>query len=180
LSTGGIALALAMLARGHGISLRRQSGPRKVRWGWALGGWLVAAWQMTLGFGLGLGLALSVMIDMGTRFPGGGRYTYLLLCHYLPAWDAMRTPGRLVIWTTLLLGLLAAGAVSTFGAHLRQPAAVGLPLRFALVVPLLLVLIEGWNRIPHPVIPTVPVALREAQGPVLLLPSDQLSDQVTM
>ncbi len=92
----------------------------------------------------------------------------------------MRTPGRLVIWTTLLLGLLAAGAVSTFVDHLRQPAAVGLPLRLALVVPLLLVLIEGWNRIPHPVVPTMPVALREAQGPVLLLPSDQLSDQVTM
>lgn len=342
LSTGGIALALAMLARGHGISLRRQCGPRQVRWGWALGGWLVAAWQMTLGFGLGLplvyllgvavlvgivrwlgrhwrqwvpgrvfdgprftvrerwfdrhgllignlsglvvlgltclymglpylrvvhehpnarrtvadlelfsppwqgfliapdqswlwsdahasardalsfqpemtllvgvvllsfaimglfrsvwswrvrlaltlGVALSVVLGMGTRFPGGGRYTYLLLYHYLPAWDALRTPGRLVIWTTLLLGLLAAGAVSTFGAHptrrrsvAPQPAAVGLPLRLVLAVPLLLVLIEGWNRIPHPLVPTVPVALREAQGPVLLLPSDQLSDQVTM
>jgi hypothetical protein len=48
-SSGGIPLALAMLARGHGIG---RPGP--VRPGWALGGWLVAVWQLSLGFGLGL------------------------------------------------------------------------------------------------------------------------------
>ena len=54
LSTGGIALALAMLARGHGWSLRHGYRPERVRPGWALAGWLVAAWQISLGFGIGL------------------------------------------------------------------------------------------------------------------------------
>nr|BFE76856.1 hypothetical protein GCM10020092_101570 [Actinoplanes digitatis] len=57
LSTGGIALAVAMLARGHGWSLTQGYRPRRVRPGWALAGWLVAAWQITLGFGIGLPFA---------------------------------------------------------------------------------------------------------------------------
>ncbi|MFY1672472.1 hypothetical protein ACN27G_21300 [Plantactinospora sp. WMMB334] len=54
LSIGGIALALAMLARGHGWSLRHGYRPDRCRPGWAFAGWAVAAWQMTLGFGIGL------------------------------------------------------------------------------------------------------------------------------
>ncbi|GIG90299.1 hypothetical protein [Plantactinospora endophytica] len=54
LSIGGIALALAMLARGHGWSLRHGYRPDRARPGWAFAGWLVAAWQVTLGFGIGL------------------------------------------------------------------------------------------------------------------------------
>ncbi len=54
LSVGGIALALAMLARGHGWSLRHGYRPDRRRPGWAFAGWLVAAWQITLGFGIGL------------------------------------------------------------------------------------------------------------------------------
>ena len=55
LSSGGIPLAMAMLARGHGIHLRTGQGP--IRPGWALAGWATAAWQVSLGFGLGLQLA---------------------------------------------------------------------------------------------------------------------------
>lgn len=63
LSIGGIALALAMLARGHGWSLAHGYRPERRRPGWALAGWLVAAWQMTLGFGIGLpfGYALALI-----------------------------------------------------------------------------------------------------------------------
>lgn len=55
LSSGGIPLALACLVRGNGRVLR----PR-----WALVGWLVAGWQLTLGFGLGLQFAylLGVLV----------------------------------------------------------------------------------------------------------------------
>lgn len=354
LSAGGIPLALAMLARGHGFTLRRRAvvtvddedgapdgeslartvtrpggfDPKRARWGWALGGWLVAAWQITLSWGLGLpfcyllagtgvvslvvlvvrwlarrgkrfplslllgnlggllvfgvtcvymglpylravnanpgarrsvadlqlfsppwqgfliapdqswlwgdihakarealpfqpemtllvglvllgfalvglflsvwharvrlllavGVAVSVVLAMGTRFPPGGKYTYLELFHYLPAWDSMRTPGRLVLWTTLLLGLLAAGAVSAWQERAaevalsrgRNPRRLGLPLRLALVLPLVLVLIEGWSRTPHPVVPTEPSVMREVRGPVLVLPTADLSDQAYM
>ncbi|MFI6762524.1 hypothetical protein ACIBF5_25660 [Micromonospora sp. NPDC050417] len=256
LSIGGIALALAMLARGHGWSLRYGYRPERRRPGWALGGWLVAAWQMTLGFGIGLpfgyvlalicvavgvgylwswwrraarpvfggrllaadlagglvfatvslvmalpylqvvernpdgrrtlahveqfspplrgfftappeswlwgerhaaarellpfagemtllpgvvliglafaglffsawrvrhrvllaaGVLVSVALAAGTRFGGDGDPGYATLVLHLPGWDGIRTSGRLVLWTTLLLGILAAGALSAVG-----------------------------------------------------------------
>ena len=52
LSSGGIPLALFLLLRGY--RLRR-------RW-LVLGGWLVAAWQMTLGFSLGLQFAYLLLV----------------------------------------------------------------------------------------------------------------------
>ncbi|MEV4756390.1 hypothetical protein AB0J86_14920 [Micromonospora sp. NPDC049559] len=253
LSVGGIALALAMLARGHGWSLRYGYRPHRRRPGWALSGWLVAAWQITLGFGIGLpfgyalgllclgaavgygwswwrrrarppfggrllaadlgggaifaavtlfmarpylevvarfpegrrtleqvemfspplrgfftappeswlwgerhaaaretlsfpgemtllpgvvliglactglffsawrvwhrvlltaGVLVSVALASGTEFADHGAPGYATLVRYAPGWDAIRTPGRLVLWTTLLLGILAAGALT--------------------------------------------------------------------
>lgn len=320
LSVGGIALALAMLARGHGFRLTG-TGAAPPRWGWVLGGWLVAAWQVTLGFGLGIpfatvlgalilgaavwlvyrrirlpravalanlggfaafcavalamvvpylrvadehpyarrtvadlevfsppftgffaapedstvwggrtaglrdslvwppemtllvgwtlillaalglfvsawsrrarlllagGTVLSVILAMGTEFPGGGRYTYLVLYHALPGWDASRTPGRLVVWTTLLLGVLAAGALTALAERARHAPTMVELLRYRpvlpalLALPALLVLIEGRNTTPHPEVPTVPAAVTEAAEPLLILPSDQLADQISM
>ncbi|MGH3727564.1 MAG: hypothetical protein ACRDTU_02300 [Micromonosporaceae bacterium] len=330
LSTGGIALALAMLARGHGWSLRRGYQPDRVKPGWALAGWLVAAWQITLGFGiglpfayvllliavvsalawlgflvarrrrrfplrllasdlgggllfsavslamalpylrviaehpharrteaeldwyspplrgfltspaeswlwgaaheparsalafpaemtmlpglalialavaglflstwsvrqrllLGLGAAVTVALAMGPNF-FSGEYGYLLLYRNLPGWDGIRTPGRFVIWTTLLLAILAAGAVNQFAERAQQTAETTqidsrvatrptLPLRLAMLVPVLLVLLEGVNLTPHPQVPPEPAAMRDVTGPVLVLPSGQLEDQAVM
>jgi hypothetical protein len=324
LSTGGIALALAMLARGHGWSLRRGFQPDRVRPGWIVAGWLVAAWQVTLGFGVGLvfgyvlagcsvvvvlgwlvrrivrrqrqpvgrvlaanlvggatfaavvllmalpyltvvnqhpqarrqfaevelfsppprglltapadswlwgaahrsaradlswapemallpgfgllalavaGLVLSVwsvparlllaagtvgtgLLAMGTQVADGAAYR--LLYDWLPGWDGLRTPGRLVIWITLLLGVLAAGAVSAFVLRSRELALErGAPrpgpwLKLAALVPVLLVLVEGLNTTPHFVVPRPPAALAAAAGPILVLPSDQATDQLVM
>ena len=60
LSDGGIPLALALLARGHGYG-RAARGP--VRPGLVVAGWAAAAWQVSLGFGLGLafGYLLGVL-----------------------------------------------------------------------------------------------------------------------
>jgi hypothetical protein len=60
LSSGGIPLALAMLARGHGVHLRAGLGP--IRPGWAFAGWATATWQLSLGFGLGLQLAYLLAV----------------------------------------------------------------------------------------------------------------------
>jgi hypothetical protein len=60
ISNGGIPLALAMLARGHGWSMRHGYRPDRQRPGWALAGWLLAAWQISLGFGIGLPFAYIV------------------------------------------------------------------------------------------------------------------------
>jgi hypothetical protein len=316
LSTGGIALALAMLARGHGLSLRHGYRPGRAHAGWALAGWLVAAWQITLGFGIGLpfvyvlvgavlvvggrrllltclrrarapfparvaaadaagglvfagvglfmafpyfqvaeiypqarqsetevaafspgvegfliapaeswlwgdahaaarstlgwptestllpgfllialaavglffsvwtarqrlylfaGTVLTVVLGMGAHF-FGGRPGYLTLYDVLPGWDGLRTPGRLVLWTTLLLGVLAAGAVSaTAPGGVRTARA-----RLAVAVPCALVLLEGANTTPHPAVPAQPAALRTAAGPLLVLPSGYVTDEQVM
>jgi hypothetical protein len=306
LSIGGIALALAMLARGHGWSLRYGYRPELRRPGWALAGWLAAAWQMTLGFGIGLpfgyvlalicvvvmigygwswwrrsarpvfggrllaadlaggllfatvtilmalpymevvarnpdgrrtlahieqfspplrgfftapaeswlwgerhaaarellpfpgemtllpgvvliglafaglfysawrvrhrlllaaGVLVSVALAAGTRFGGDGDPGYATLVLHLPGWDGIRTSGRLVLWTTLLLGILAAGALSAFGR-------AGWLVRLLVLVPLALVVLEGVNTTPHPLVQPQPAALRGATGPLLVLPSD--------
>jgi hypothetical protein len=331
ISNGGIPLALAMLARGHGWALRHGDRPKRRRAGWALAGWLVAAWQISLGFGIGLpfayilglivvvavltqltrlvrrrsarsnggplgwrllaadavgivafvatgaalaipyfqvaelhpyakrtaaevaafspppggfftapaeswlwgdlheparaalpwhpemtllpgfalyalaaaglvfsiwtvrqrlllllGVLLSGVLAMGTGFFGGS-FTYLLLFEHLPGWDGLRTPGRLTLWMTLLLGILAAGTVSAFAERAREisaaervPPRPGPLLRLATLVPLVLVLGEGLNATPHPVVPPQPAAMRSVDGPVLVLPSDQGTDQLVM
>ncbi|WP_240742352.1 hypothetical protein [Micromonospora zingiberis] len=326
ISNGGIPLALAMLARGHGWSLRHGYRPDRRHEGWVYTGWLVAAWQLSLGFGIGLpfayvlagtvlvaaliwfakrifwrvrrpfgqrlfvanligglifagvgvllaipyftvaqlhphaertigdiavfsppasgfvtapgesrvwgelhegarailpwhpemtllpgfalyalaagglffsiwtvrqrlfllaGVLVAMTLSMGTRFFGGD-FTYVPLFEYLPGWNGIRTPGRLMLWTTLLLGLLAAGAVSAFAERVREISAERIPswpspwLRLATLVPLLLVIAEGTNTTPHPTVPKQPAAMQTVGGPLLVLPSGQNHDQPVM
>ena len=322
LSVGGIALSLAMLARGHGFSFTRGYRPEKTRPGWAVAGWCVAAWQISLGFGIGLpfayvlvaitlvsvvrwflrrrppfgrrlliadgigvvvfglvglfmglpylhvlqqhpeaqrtiedvkvfspnirafitapsqslpwgaaheaaratmiapaetsllpgfilyglaaagllfsvwsvrtrlwllaGVVVSIILAMGTQFLGG-TYTYVQLYNHLPFFSSSRTPGRLVIWTTLFLAILAAGAVGALVRRSYELAAERAPgrpnalMRLATLLPVLLVLAEGtnWGRLDHPVVPAQPAAMRTV-GPLLVLPSDQLQDENVM
>jgi hypothetical protein len=317
LSIGGIALALAMLARGHGYSLRHGYRPELTRPGWALGGWLVAAWQITLGFGLGLpfgyvlgvltaaatvswlrrrppfgkrlfwldiaglliflavttllavpylkvnqaypdsartlgevtsysgdvrqfltapsfewlwgrgntglrdtmasqggneswnlpgfflaGLALLGLfvsawprrhrvlmllaiagfawVGMGMRAPSN--YPYQMLHHFLPGWNAIRTPGRLILWVTLLLALLAAGLVTALADRVkaRQHGMLRSALAVALLVPTVLVLVEGVQIAPFLEVPKSPVVLASLEQPLLVLPTNKLDDELTM
>jgi hypothetical protein len=327
ISSGGIPLALAMLARGHGWSIRYGYRPERRNIGWIIAGWLTATWQVSLGFGIGMpfgyalalvvmvaaasygvhwfrkrpnakpfgwklftanaagglffaaiaglltlpyfkvlemhpnaerspeeigwysptteglflasqesllwgelhaptrealgsnsemtllpgftlyalallgvffsvwtlrwrillfaGVLLTAVFSMGTKF-FGGEYTYLLLVHHLPGWNAIRTPGRIILWTTLLLGILAAGAVSEFARRTQRLAKTRIPswpgpwLRLATLVPLLLVTAEGLNTTPHPVVPTQPAAMRSVDGPMLVLPTAYLTDMHVM
>jgi hypothetical protein len=320
-SAGGIPLALAMLARGHGWSLRHGLRPERRHAGWAAAGWLVAAWQITLGLlpgpavrvrsgrrrgdpgggrggpplrGRGEGPVLGwrllttdlvgVLIVAGvgaliaipylrvpdsarpprrspfysppvrslliapaasriwgaphavprstltwpaemTLLPGfvlytlalvglvfsiwswrqrlalllgvgvagvltlgstvfGGRWTYLPLFGHLPGSFGVRIPGRLMLWVTLLLAVLAAGAVSEFVRRAEHLSAQRLPpwpgpwLRLATLIPLLLVLAESWNATAHPVVPAQPAAMRTVINPLLILPTTASSDQM--
>ncbi|XVV17703.1 hypothetical protein ACQP2X_26640 [Actinoplanes sp. CA-131856] len=320
ISTGGIALSLAMIARGHGWSLRRGHRPERHSPWWALAGWLVAAWQITLGLAIGLvfayvmvalclvvaaayawswrrhgrppigrrllaadliggavfagatlyiglaiarvvelnpqadrglnwtemysppwrgffvapeaswvwgarhagaradlmwppemallpgvalialatvgvfvsvfrvrhrvlltlGVAVAVILALGATLPWNGDPGYLTLSKHLPGWSALRTPGRMTVWSSLLLALLAAGAVSAFVAQARATApwrpgvlarAKFVALRVALLIPLVLVTAEGVNRTSHPEVLRYPAAMAAAQEPVLVLPS---------
>ncbi|HEY6793797.1 MAG TPA: hypothetical protein VI248_03830 [Kineosporiaceae bacterium] len=86
----------------------------------ALTGLVFSVWPWRRRLGLGLATAVLTVLAMGTAFPfGHGEWTYLPLYRYLPGWSALRTPGRLMIWVTLGLCLLAAGAVARFSTELR-------------------------------------------------------------
>lgn len=320
LSMGGIALSLAMLARGHGWSLRRGHRPEKHRPGWALAGWLVAAWQITLGLAIGLafayvmiaicliaaafygwawwrrgrpvfgrrlliadlagglvfggavlylgiafsrvvelhpqadrslawtemysapwrglfiapegswlwgerhmtaraelfwppemallpgvalialatmgvffsifrvrhrvlltlGVAVTVVLALGATLPWGGDPGYLTLSKHLPGWSALRTSGRMVLWMSLFMAVLAAGAVSAFAVRARafapwRPGALArgkfVAIRLVLLIPLVLVVAEGVNKTEHPEVPRYPAAMAAAPEPILVLPS---------
>lgn len=160
--------------------------PGFVLYGLAAAGLIFSIWTLRQRLLLLGGVALGIYLAMGAEAPGGGRPGYLTLYDILPGWDALRTPGRLVIWPTLLLGILAAGAVSAF---VEQAKEISLPrvtsrvpawLRAITLVPLALVLIEGTNLTPHPVVPRPPAVLELAQPPMLVLPSDQLRDEHVM
>ncbi|MCA2212710.1 hypothetical protein [Jidongwangia harbinensis] len=321
-SAGGIPLALAMLARGHGWSIRSGLRPGRRHAGWAAMGWLVTAWQISLGFSLGLpfayvlagivlvvlvaapirhwrkpaqrpvlgwrllvtdllgllivagvgalialpylraadvpgtaeirffspplqslliapaesriwgaahavpraslawpaemtllpgfvlyalalvglvfsiwkwwqrlllllGLAGATILTLGTTF-FDGRWTYLPLFGHLPQSFGVRIPGRLMLWVTLLLAILAAGAVAEFVRRAEHLSAQRIPpwpgpwLRLATFVPLMLVLVESWNATAHPVMPEQPVVMRTVTGPMLVLPTSDLQDRSVM
>ncbi|MDQ1293455.1 MAG: hypothetical protein QG608_1336 [Actinomycetota bacterium] len=74
-------------------------------------GLALSRWPLRRRLGLGAVVVVTAVLALGTNAPGDGRWTYLPLFDYAPGWNAMRVPGRLIIWTTLALCLLAAGAV---------------------------------------------------------------------
>ncbi|WP_246002178.1 hypothetical protein [Allorhizocola rhizosphaerae] len=156
--------------------------PGFVLYGLAAAGLIMSIWTLRQRILLGLGVALSIFLAMGTNPYGGGRPGYLTLYDFLPGWDALRTPGRLVIWTTLLLAILAAGAVSALVEQSKLASINRVPsrphplLRVATFIPVVLVLGEGLNNTPHPTVPPPPPSVVRAEGPVLVLPSDQLRD----
>jgi hypothetical protein len=128
---------------------------------------------------LGLGVLVGGLLCLGTTLGGDGDPGYLTLSKHLPGWDALRTPGRFMVWVTLLLAILAAGAITALVepglARLREGRlrwASRLALRAAMIVPLALVLVEGVNRTDHPVAPSPPAAMPLAPEPLLVLPSE--------
>jgi hypothetical protein len=151
----------------------------------ALAGLAFSIWTLWQRLLLLVGLAGTIILALGTSF-FHGRWTYLPLFGHLPASLAVRIPGRLMLWATLFLAVLAAGAVAEFvrrAEHLaeqRIPPWPGPWLRLATLLPLLLVLIEGWNATAHPVVPAQPKSMRTVAGPMLVLPTNELTDQMVM
>jgi hypothetical protein len=122
---------------------------------------------------------VPAVLSLGVSFLDGA--VYKVLWDVVPGWDAMRTPGRLILWAILPLALLAAGAVTEFGRLLysrtRIPTRVVASL---LLVPALSAMLEGVPRWPYAEIPDVPQDVRrelaQTQDPVLMLPMDEYSE----
>ncbi|WP_430784943.1 hypothetical protein [Actinoplanes sp. G11-F43] len=148
----------------------------------ALAGLFLSVWPFRHRLLLVAGLTIAVILTLGTNF-FGGEWTYLPLFGHFPAAFDQRVPGRLMLWVTLLLAILAAGAVDGFVRRTENFAAQRIPpwpgpwLRLATLTPLLLVALEGWNATAHPVVPAQPASMRTVPGPLLVLPTAELSDQ---
>jgi hypothetical protein len=79
----------------------------------AVAGILFSSWAMRRRLLVGLYTLVMTALAFGTAFPWWeGRYTFMIAYNHLPGWNSTRTPGRLIIWVTLGLCLLAAGFVS--------------------------------------------------------------------
>jgi hypothetical protein len=79
----------------------------------------ISSWPRRWARGLGWAVLASMFLALGTRIPVLEPYALLYL---LPGWDGIRTPGRLVVWTTILLAIAAAGAVTAITELLRGTA----------------------------------------------------------
>jgi hypothetical protein len=148
----------------------------------ALAGLFLSIWRLRHRLLLVTGLAAVIVLTLGTNF-FDGRWTYMPLFGHFPASFDLRIPGRLMLWVTLLLAILAAGAVDDFVRRAEHLAAQRIPpwpgpwLRLATLIPLFLVALEGWNSTAHPIVPAQPTALRTVPGPMLVLPTADLTDQ---
>jgi hypothetical protein len=147
--------------------------------GLSFGAWTLRRRVALAGFAV-----VAALFAMGTRGPWGGRLTYRLLFDHVPGWQGVRTPSRLVVWTLLALGLLAAvGADRVVAAVTRWLPRSGLPA--ALTAGLLagLIVLEGIGTNPHPRPAPEPAVLRTAAAagePMLVLPSDEIGDETVM
>ena len=139
----------------------------------AVVGLIAGVYRRRLRVGLGVGAAVTAVLALGFGL-ADGRYTYGLLYHHFPGFDAIRTPGRIFTLTSLFLALLAGAGAHRLGAlsrRGRRRIAVG-------VVLIALVLVEGSSRLAHPVVPRLPSAQVGLTGPTLHLPTDSATDRL--
>ena len=144
-------------------------------------GW--GGWSRRRRAGLAAAVVVLVVLALGTNGPFGGRLGYLLLLEHAPGWQGVRTPGRILTLAWLGLALLAAAGVDRL-TRLSQKGRLGRTRAGSAALAAVLAavaLAEGWDRLPQATPRRPPsVALADLPGPVLVLPSDEISDLTTM
>lgn len=141
----------------------------------AIAGLFLSAWRVSARIVLGALVVFTAVLALGASFHDGALYR--VPWALLPGWDAMRAPGRLILWTILLLAVLAAGAVTELGRQF----VIRTRLRARTIAVLLVLsavgaLLEGVPRWAHVTVPDAPAGLlrvfEQTQEPLLLLPMD--------
>jgi hypothetical protein len=140
------------------------------------------------GYGRGLrwGLVIAAIgisiLAMGFEEPGGLLYPDRILYELLPGWQGIRTPGRLVTFSSLALALLAAGGTERLAAALRRRGSHNLAATVGALLALL-VAIEGrglpfdpTNSQAQPAVPPIPPSVAGVPAPQLHLPAMRSED----
>jgi len=127
---------------------------------------------------LGIGAVALLILELGFKEEGGLLWPYRVLYDVLPGWDAIRTPGRIATFSSLVLALLAAaGAESAVRAvrRTRLPAWSGA----AVVALLALVIVTEGRSLPFdpvdsqamPEVPPAQPITKDIPTPQLHLPA---------
>lgn len=143
---------------------------------------LPGVWSRRRTLLLGAGVLLVVVLALGTSGPAGGRLGYLLLYEHLPGWQGIRTPGRLVTTAWLGLALLAAHGVAVLRQASQRTPVRGEGAAVLSVALATVVLLEGLDTAGQTAVrpPPAAVALKDLPQPVLVLNSEDYSDQDVM
>jgi hypothetical protein len=135
-----------------------------------------------LRWALAAGAVAFAVLAVGFREEGGLLWPYRVVYELLPGWEAIRTPGRLMTYSSLALALLAAGGAERVAAAVRgrgrEAAAVA-----ACAVLALAVAIEG-RGLPfdptgdqaQPRVPATPPSVAAVPAPQLHLPALRAED----
>jgi hypothetical protein len=169
--------------RSYSGSLERLVLPGYVLIALAVVGLFYSAWRVRWRVALAAGIAVVTALTLGTHLAGHGEAGFVFLWRHAPGWASDRTPGRLIMFVTLGLALLAAGAVTRLAGRLalhRPRSRAGAPrLAVAAVLPVI-VLVEGLVHIPVKTVPPLPAAMAHAPGPLIVLPSTSPLDPAVM
>jgi hypothetical protein len=143
-------------------------------------GW--AGYSRGIRWGLAAAAVAFSILALGFREEGGLLWPYRVIYEALPGWEAIRTPGRLVTFSSLALALLAAGGVERLAAALSRRGRETLaPAVCAMVA--LAVAIEG-RGLPfdptdsqaQPRVPATPPSTAAVPAPQLHLPALRAED----
>ena len=142
--------------------------------------------QLRIGLGIGV-IAVSVLM-LGFQIKDGFLWPYRILFEVNPLWEAIRVPGRLVVFQSLGLALLAGAGAQWTGRRLSQRAGDATPLRAAaplglVAVLFLAILVEGrgvpfdpFDKQAQPAVPLPPARTIGYPQPQLHLPAQRAED----
>jgi hypothetical protein len=128
--------------------------------------------------GLGIAAVAILVLELGFREEGGLLWPYRVLYDVLPGWDAIRTPGRLATFSSLVLAVLAAaGAEAALRAVRRRPwpawtsAAVAGALVLVIVTEGRSLPFDPFDSQAQPPVPAAAPSTAGIPGPQLHLPA---------
>jgi hypothetical protein len=143
---------------------------------------VVGLWSSSLSkrwrIGLGIGAVAILVLELGFQEGQGLLWPYRVLYDVLPGWDAIRTPGRLATFSSLLLALLAAaGAEAAIRAARRRrwpswsAAAIAAVLGLAIVTEGRSLPFDPFDNQAMPDVPPAQPSTNEIPTPQLHLPA---------
>jgi hypothetical protein len=149
----------------------------------AIAGLWSASYPRGLRIALVAGVAVASVLALGFQREDGWLWPYRVVYDVLPGWEAIRTPGRLITFSSLGLALLAAGGaeLATRASAGRvaarwAPAAVTGVLALAIVVEGRGLPFDPFDDLAQPSPPSPPADVGAISAPQLNLPAERPED----